>query len=510
MRTSTWKRTVAGFLAAGLVIAACGDDDDDSADETPASEAEQAVEDAATSVAEAESEAATTVEEDAAATESSVEDAMAEESTADSGAASGEELATEGEVEVAAGTVLNLDDCPGDWDPVQGADGDEIRLGMTLPQSGQLASFGNIGEGMQAYFDYLNENDPIADKDITLVLKDDAYEAGRAVANVEEMLDTEDIFAFTNFIGTPINVATRPITDEACVPQLFNSSGFPIWGDPANWPWTIGGLLSYVTEANIWCEAIVDEFGEGATVAALYMNNDFGTTYKGALDQCEGIDVVAEQLHDQAAPDVTNEMTTLISSDADVFVAGTTAAFCPQTVASVAASEWRPRYYMSYTCNQLASFFAPVQDAAGALAADGAGVRMTNSNKVCGDPTYDDDPVIVQAREILDQYGGFSCEEGSYFVGIIYAQGVEDALRPAAEMPGGLNRVNLMSSVWNLDTTNDWLFGDGTQRTDGVNDAYTTESAQIQEVNVVDGNLTFEPIGDVIDLEGQGGSVEGG
>ena len=125
----------------------------------------------------------------------------------DTEAASGEELALEGQVEVAAGTVLDLDACPDDWSPTQGVDGDEIRIGMTLPQSGQLASFGPIGEGMGFYFDYINETDPIDDKNLVLVTKDDGYEAGRAVANVEEMLDTEDIFAFAHFIGTPINVA---------------------------------------------------------------------------------------------------------------------------------------------------------------------------------------------------------------------------------------------------------------------------------------------------------------
>jgi hypothetical protein len=356
----------------------------------------------------------------------------------------------------------------------------------------------------------VNENDPIGDQELVLVTRDDAYEAGRAVANVEEMIDTEDIFAFAHFIGTPINLAARDITDEECVPQLFNSSGFPLWGDPANYPWTIGNILNYVTEANIWCDAIVEEFGEGATVAALYMNNDFGTTYQNTLQQCEGIDLVEEQLHDPAAPDVSNEMTTLASSGADVFVAGTTAAFCPQTVGSVAASEWRPRYYMSYTCNQLASFFEPVKDAAGALAADGAGVRMTNSNKVCGDPAYDDDPIVVQAREILDA-AGYSCEDGSYFVGLIYGEIVEKVVRAAAEMPGGLNRVNLMSAVWNLDDSSEWLLGEGTYQTDGVNDAYISESAQVQEVVVDDGgNLGFEPVGDVVDLEGQAGSYEGG
>jgi D-xylose transport system substrate-binding protein len=71
------RSVLVGVAAFSLLAAACGDDDDDSADETPASEAEEAVEDAATSVAEAEEEAADTVE-------SSVEEAMTDETTADS------------------------------------------------------------------------------------------------------------------------------------------------------------------------------------------------------------------------------------------------------------------------------------------------------------------------------------------------------------------------------------------------------------------------------------------
>ncbi|MET0663391.1 MAG: ABC transporter substrate-binding protein, partial [Ilumatobacteraceae bacterium] len=384
-----------------------------------------------------------------------------------------------------------------------------IRIGMTLPQSGQLAAFGAIGEGMGFYFDYINETDPIDDKTLVLVTKDDGYEAGRAVANVEELLDTEDIFAFAHFIGTPINVATRDITGEACVPQLFNSSGFPLWGDPTNYPWNTGNILDYSTEASIWCTAIKDEFGEGATVAALIMNNDFGKTYQAGLEECAadgGISIAGMELHDPAAPDVTNEMTTLTATDADVFIAGTTAAFCPQTVGTVAASEWRPRYYMSYTCNNLASFFAPVQDAAATLAAEGSGVRMTNSNKVCGDPAYADDPAIVEIEQILADYGSVTCADGSYSTGILYGQMLVDILRSAAALPGGLNRVNLMAAMWNADTSNDILLG-GTLKMDGVNDAYWTEAAQIQEVVVTDGALSYNPIGEVIDMEGEGGSI---
>ncbi len=409
---------------------------------------------------------------------------------------------------IADGTTLNLSACPDDWDPQEGVTDTEIRMATSLPQSGQLAAFGTIASGMQFYFDYVNATDPIDGKNIVLIAKDDAYEAGRTVANVQEMLETENILGFVGVIGTPNNAAIRPITNEACVPQLLNLSGFPFWGDPANYPWTVGNILNYVTETNIWCEAIVEEFGEGATVAGLFMNNDFGKTYQQTLQACSGIEVVAEALHDPAAPDVTAEMTTLASSGAEVFVAGTTAAFCPQSVGVMAATPWRPRFYMSYTCNNLPAFFTPVQDAAALLQAEGAGVRIANSSKVCGDPRFDEDPAIQLTQQVLAEYGDVTCADGSYSGGVFFAQVVVDILRAANDLPGGINRVNVMKATWNLDTTNGNNFVE-TIRLDGTNDAYITEGAQLQEVQVIDGKLTFTPVSEIFDYEGQGGSYGG-
>ena len=465
MRSRT-QRSVAMIMAAGLIFAACGSDD-------------AATED-------------TTTEEEAPEEEAPEEEAP-----------SGEALATEGSVEVAAGTTLNLDECPDDWDPMRGISDDTIKLGMSLPQSGVAAAFGDIGVGMQAYFDFLNETDPIDGKQIELVLADDAYEAGRTVANVQEMIDSDEVFALTHIIGTGNNAAVRPITDEACVPQLFNSTGFPLWGDPANFPWTIGNILNYVTETEIWCADINARFPDGATVAALIQNNEFGQTYSTALQGCDGIEIVSEQAFAPDAPDIGNEMTTLVATDADVLIGGMTGAFCPQAAAALAGSEWRPVFYNSYTCNNLSSFYAPVEEAIAVLG-ESAPV-MTNSNKVCGDPTFDGDPAVEEIKTILADYGDTTCEAGSFSTGVLYGQIVEDVLRPAAALPGGLNRVNLMASVWNMDVSNDILLG-GTYATDGVNDAFVTESAQLQRVVVGDNGLTFEAVGDPIDLEGQGGS----
>jgi branched-chain amino acid transport system substrate-binding protein len=490
-------------MAAGLIFAACGSDDDESSDTTADTEAP------ADTAAEEEAVEEEVAEEEAAE-EEAVEEEVAEEEVAEEEAAAGA-LALEGDVEVAAGTTLALGDCPDDWDPMQGVDGDEIRIGQTLPQSGALASFGAIGEGMQMYFDFINDTAPIEGKKLVLISKDDGYEAGRAVANVEEMLDSDDVFALAHNIGTPINFAIRPITDEACVPQLFNSSGFPFWGDPANYPWTVGNILNYVTETEIWCTDIKANIAEDATVAALIMNNDFGKTYQQTLndsDACAGLNIVSEQVHDPAGADVTNEMTTLIATDADVFLAGTTSKFCSQSTAVLAASEWRPTTYMSYTCNNLSSFFTPVEDAVVTLAADEAGPIMANSNKVCGDPVWADDPKMIEVEAILAEYGDVTCADGSFSTGILYGEFIVDILQSASELEGGLNRVNLMAAVWNADTTNDTLLG-GTLKLDGVNDAYWTESAQLQRVTIIDGALAFEPTGDLVDFEGLGGAFGG-
>ncbi len=476
-------RLVAALLAFSLVAAACGSSDDG--------------DDATATTAAPTATTADAGDDDGAMDDD--DDAMADG------------LGVTGQIEVAAGTVLDIPACPDDWDAATGVDGDEIRLGWSGPQSGALASFGAIGDGMEFYFDSVNANDPIDGKEIVLVKKDDGYESGRAVANVEEMLDTEDIFAFVHTIGTPINLAIRPITDENCVPQLFNSSGFPFWGDPANFPWTVGNILNYVTETEIWCAAIKDEFGDDATVAGLFMNNDFGTTYQNTFKNsaaCAGLDLVGDELHDPAGDTIQNEMTTLGATGADVLLVGTTSKFCSQSTAVLAATEWRPAVYMSYTCNNLSSFFAPVIDAAGILGDEGSGVRMANSNKICGDPTYADDPAVLAVEAILAEYGDVTCADGSYSTGVLYGQYVVDVLRAAAELEGGLNRVNLMAAVWNADTTNDLLLG-GSLKLDGVNDAYWTEAAVIQEVRVVNGGLTFVSVGDLIDVEGQGGAYGG-
>ena len=424
----------------------------------------------------------------------------------DTGAAS--EEVSEGEVEVATGTMIDTADCPTDWDNTAGVTEDEIRVAISLPESGPVGALGEIDDGMRAFFQHVNETDPIAGRELVLESADDAYDPARTLTNVEETLSTEEPFAYTYIIGTPNNLAVRDLLDEECVPQIFNSTGFPGWGDPQEYPWTVGGLLSYQTEARMWCDYLADELGEGVTVAGLFINNDFGAAYREEVEACseEGvIDLVESVRHEPAAPDVTDDLTTLAASGAEALVLGTTGAPCPQAMSAVASSSWDPVTFLANGCQSISTYFAPVDPA-------GDGVLVVTTAKNPSDPQYEDDEAVQEAIGIL-QDNDLDPFTGSSWSGIYFAHTVVNTLRNAADLDGGLTRLNLMRTVWNLDQANPILLDGIVEQTDGTDDAYVLEAARIGEYQAPEGGDdtgSYEFVGDLIDLEGETGVFEGG
>ncbi|MCW2666204.1 MAG: putative transporter substrate-binding protein [Frankiales bacterium] len=415
-------------------------------------------------------------------------------------AAQGGEVNLDEPVEIAPGTTLDLPNCPSDWDPMQGVTDTEIKLYMSLPESGPVAALGNLDDGMRAYFEQM---EPIDGRKVVLESADDAYDPARTLSNVREALDTVKPFSMVYMIGTPNNLAIRDTLQENCMPQLFNSTGFPAWGDPKNYPWTIGGILAYNTEANLWCTYIQENIAKGgakAKVAGLFMDNDFGKTYQEGMQKCADdgkIELVKAVTHDPAAPDVTSQTTTLAASGADVIVLGTTGAACPQSMASLAKS--KAIKMLSYTCQLIPAYFKPIDPA-------GAGVIVAVSAK---DSSMVEDPRVAKDNKIL-QDKGINPQQGSYFTGVSYAHTIEQVLKDAAAQEGGLNRVNLMRAVWNADFVHPHGLDGSTFKTNGVEDAYLPESARFARYvppAQKGGTGKYEFIGELLNSEGQTGSV---
>jgi len=459
VKATRWWRILAVLFALALVASACGDDDDDG--ETAGGTTDTASDDGG-------------------------------------GDDSGGEISLDEEVEIAPGTVLPLPDCPSDWDNEEGLTDDTIKIAISLPESGPVAALGHIDDGLRAYLDQI---EPIDGRMFEVISRDDAYDPARTLTNTEEMLETDKPFAFTYMVGTPNNLAIRDLLDEECVPQVFNSTGFPAWGSPAEYPWTIGGLLSYNSEAQMWCTYIAEEIGEGTTVGGLFMDNDFGLSYQEEMEACaeEGtIELVESVTHDPAAPDVTDEITTITAADPEVIVLGTTGAPCPQAMAALADTDDVTKI-LSYTCQGIATYFKPVDPA-------GEGVLVAVAGK---DASMTDDPEVARVNEILEE-AGLDPNTGSYFTGALFGVNLEAAFRQAAELEGGLNRVNLMRAVWNAEWENPLALEGSTIATAGVDDAYLVEAAQFARYVPPEGGAPlgrYEFIGDLIDVEGETGSV---
>lgn len=419
---------------------------------------------------------------------------------------SGESAQGSGGGEIAEGVVVDTEDCPSDWSDTAGITDSEIRMGMSLAESGPFATFGPIDDGMRAYYDYINENDPIDGKQIVLESRDDAYDPARTLANVEEMLETGEIFAFDHIIGSPQNLAIQDLLNDECVPQMLNGTGHPAWGDPADYPWTSGGLLSYNTEAQLWCNYVTDEIGEGTTVAGLFVDNDFGAAYQNVIEGCadEGrIDLVQAVTVDPASPDITDEITTLAATGADVAMLGISGSFCSQAMASIAQSSWDPEQLLSNTCQSISTYFEPIEPA-------GHGVLTLSYVKETGDPAFADDEAVQLARQIL-QDAGLDPDRGSAITGLQFAMQTEPFLRAAAEMEGGLTRTNLLRAIWNADHVNPMQL-DGMQAiTDGTNDAYLVEGARFAryQFDEASGEGRYEYVTDLISVEGETGTYDG-
>ena len=399
------------------------------------------------------------------------------------------------------GFTVDASKCPADATAPLAA-GADAKIGITLPQTGPLAAFGAIAQGMQIFFDTLNANGGIDGHKVVVVSKDDAYDPKQTVPKATELIEQDKVLATSFMVGTPNVAATRSLFEASCTPQMFVGTGFPAWGDPKNHPWTVGGILAYNTEAKIWA-AYIAQKTPGAKVAQLVFNNDFGKAYQKQFEadaKTAGLTVVETKIHEGTAANIDNEVTAILASNPDYVIGETTGAFCPKLMAGLAQGGYKGKTIISATCASVSSFFKPVDPA-------GNGVLLLGQQKDPSDPMWTSDPAMVQYYADVAKYGaGADPKNGSVLTGYNAGQLTAHALEAAAKLNGGLTRVNVMNAVWNYDFKLPLLFG-GTGHLDGNSDAYLSEYSIMLQYDAA--KKSQVPTGDTFDVEGKTGLFAG-
>jgi branched-chain amino acid transport system substrate-binding protein len=132
------------------------------------------------------------------------------------------------------------------YDP--GATDKEIKIGGISPYSGPASAYGAIGKAIDAYFKKVNAEGGINGRQVRFISVDDGYNPARTVEQARKLVEQEEVLLLFNTLGTPPNTAIHKYMNQKKVPQLFVATGATVWGDPKNFPWTMGWQPSYQAE----------------------------------------------------------------------------------------------------------------------------------------------------------------------------------------------------------------------------------------------------------------------
>jgi ABC-type branched-subunit amino acid transport system substrate-binding protein len=133
----------------------------------------------------------------------------------------------------------------------EGATDTEIKIGNTNPYSGNASAYGVIGKTIEAYFKMVNDKGGINGRKINFITYDDGYSPPKTVEMVRKLVEEDKVLLLFQTLGTPPNTAIHKYTNAKKVPQLFVATGASKWGQPKDFPWTMGWQPDYVSEGAI-------------------------------------------------------------------------------------------------------------------------------------------------------------------------------------------------------------------------------------------------------------------
>ena len=357
------------------------------------------------------------------------------------------------------------------YDP--GANDKEIKIGHINPYSGPASAYGTIGKSIAAWFEKVNAEGGINGRKIKFISLDDGYSPPKTVEQARKLVEQEEVLALFNPLGTPPNSAIHKYMNQRKVPQLFVATGATKWGDPKNFPWTMGWQPNYQSEAKIYAEHIL-ETSPNAKIAVLYQNDDYGKDYLKGFEDGLGARaktmIVSKQSYEVTDPTIDSQMNSLKASGADTFFNITTPKFAAQAIKKAAEIGWKPTHYL----NQVSASVGAVLTPAGL--GNSVGIISTQYFKDPTDPQWLNDPAMNEWREFMKKYYPTGDLNDAFNVyGPLVAQTLVQVLKQAGN---DLTRGNVMRQAASLDMTLPLLLP-GVNLKTSADDFYPIEREQL-------------------------------
>ncbi|HSA80453.1 MAG TPA: ABC transporter substrate-binding protein, partial [Geminicoccaceae bacterium] len=325
---------------------------------------------------------------------------------------------------------------------------------------------------------------------IDFVSLDDGYSPPRTVEQIRKLVEQEQVLLIFQSLGTPTNTAVHQYMNARQVPQLFVATGATKWGQPGEFPWTMGWQPNYQSEARIYARYIL-EHHPGARIGVLYQNDDYGKDYlegfKAGLGEEGAKLIVAELSYEVTEPTVDSQIISLKDSGAEVFFNVTTPKFAAQAIRKAADIGWQPLHLLNTVSNSVGSVLEP----AGLDKA--VGVITTLYQKDPTDPQWQDSEEYRDWSAWMDQYNPEGDKSDQFNV---YGYNVAMTLVHVLKQCGDdLTRENVMRQAASIEDLELPMLLPGVRISTSADDYYPIESMMLAKF---DGEK-WVLFGDVID-----------
>src|SRR6202008_1315044 len=242
-----------------------------------------------------------------------------------------------------------------------GASDTEIKIGNINPYSGPASAYGVVGKTEAAYFNKVNNEGGINGRKINFISYDDAYSPPKAVEQARKLVESDGVLLIFNSLGTPSNSAIMKYMNAKKVPQLFVATGATKFGDPKDFPWTMGWQPNYQSEGRIYAKYILEHFPD-SKIAVFWQNDDAGKDqFKGLKD---GLGdkvsmIIADKSYEVSDPSIDSQIVALHDSGADIFFSVAAPKGSAQAIRKVGELGWKPKLLLANTATSVASVLKP-------------------------------------------------------------------------------------------------------------------------------------------------------
>ncbi|MBR0719419.1 ABC transporter substrate-binding protein [Bradyrhizobium liaoningense] len=368
--------------------------------------------------------------------------------------------------------------------------GDEIRIGQTLPYSGPASGFGTIGRTQEAFFEKINAEGGINGRKVKFITLDDGYSPPKTVEQTRKLVEQDEVLMMFGSLGTATNSAVQRYLNSKKVPQLFVLSGATKWAEPQKFPWTMPGMAAYESEGVVYAKYILQTKPD-AKIAILSQNDDFGRDYVAGFKRALGAKaaslIISETSYETTAPTISSQLSTLKASGANVLFGVVLGKFTSQMVKGVAEIGWKPDLFFVPTSSSSISFLEP------AGLDNAVGLISSSNQKDTMDPQWANDPGVKEYFAFMKQYmPNADLSNSNYAAGYHYATLLMTVLHACN---GDFSRDNILKQAASLKEVKLPLLLPGMSVSTGPDDYLPFQQLQLRRFN----GKSWVPFGDILD-----------